>query len=222
MKQTLKQTELDKILELHNLWVCSAGDNGMRAKLVDADFSNVDFTGANLEDADLWCANLYGANLQCANLRRANLAGINLTKANLSGADLGGADLYGADLTGADLHAADLSEVNLQYAQLFQTNLQNAGLYRANLSYSSLSTVIGLPDISWIDSGCLVQLLRIISHGFYGFTTKLSDNFTDGLVGFLLQNNANKTFDMMAGDRIIRGIPSWVKYSGINKLPANT
>lgn len=219
MKQTLKQTELDKILELHNLWVCSAGDNGMQANLLDADFSNVDFTGANLEDADLTDANLYGANLQCANLRRANLAGINLTKANLSGADLSGADLYGADLSGADLHAADLSEVNLQYAQLFQTNLQNAGLYRANLNYSSISTAIGLPDISWIDSGCLVRVLRIVAQGF---TTKLSDNFTDGLVGFLLQNNANKTFDMMAGDRIIRGIPSWVKYSGINKLPANT
>jgi len=219
----MKQAELNKILELHNLWVLSHGDNGTQANLLDANFSNMDFSGANLKDADLTDANLFGANLQCANLRRANLAGINLAKANLSGADLSNADLYGADLSGADLHAAVLSEANIKYAGLFQTNLQNANLYRANLGHSSLSTVIGLPDISWIDSGCLVRLLSIIAHGFYVPSTKSFDNFTDGLVGFLLQNNNdNETFDMMAGDRIIRSIPNWVKYSGISKLPANT
>lgn len=219
----MKQTELNKILELHKLWVLSDGENGMRAKLDDANFSNANFSGANLTGASLECTNLFSANLYGVDLRGANLRGANLTRAKLLNSFLGGADFYGTDLTGADLSGADLSGAYLQFTHLFKTNFQNASLYHSNLEYAPISTAIGLPDVSWIDSGCLVRLLSIANQGFYVAASRRSDNFTAGHVGFLLQNNTdNKTFDMMAGDRIIRDIPSWVKYSGISKLPANT
>ena len=83
----MDQKELDKILELHKMWLW--GDaNGKRADLYGADLR-----GANLRDANLRDADLRGANLRGANLRGANLRG-----ANLRDADLYGADLYGADL----------------------------------------------------------------------------------------------------------------------------
>ena len=78
----MDQKELDKILELHKMWLW--GDaNGKRANLY----------GADLYDADLYGANLRGANLYGANLRGADLYGADLRGANLRGADLRGADL---------------------------------------------------------------------------------------------------------------------------------
>ena len=73
----MDQKELDKILELHKMWLW--GDaNGKRANLRGADLYGADLRGANLRGADLYGADLRGANLRGANLR--------------------GADLYGADL----------------------------------------------------------------------------------------------------------------------------
>ena len=93
----MDQKELDKILELHKMWLW--GDaNGKRANLY----------GANLYGADLYGANLRDANLYGANLRDANLYGANLRDANLYGANLQEADLWGADLRGADLREVDL------------------------------------------------------------------------------------------------------------------
>ena len=78
----MDQKELDKILELHKMWL-NGGENGK-------------------------CANLRGANLYDANLRGANLYDANLRGADLRGADLYGADLRGADLYGANLRDANL------------------------------------------------------------------------------------------------------------------
>ena len=83
----MDQKELDKILELHKMWLW--GD-------------------ANGKRANLYGANLYGADLYGANLRDANLYGANLRDANLYGANLQEADLWGADLRGADLREVDL------------------------------------------------------------------------------------------------------------------
>ena len=73
----MDQKELDKILELHKMWL-NGDENGK-------------------------CANLRGANLYDANLRGANLRGADLSGANLSGANLRGANLYDANLSGAGL-----------------------------------------------------------------------------------------------------------------------
>jgi hypothetical protein len=164
--------------------------------------------GRGGERADLGYANLQNANLLGANLKDANLTG-----ANLSYADLKGADLKGADLTRANLKDADLHGANLHGANLYRANLHGANLYRANLQGA-----IGLPDISWIIPGCLAQLNHI-KYGFWLEKELKRDNFIQDSFGFIIQDNSEEnTFDMLAGDRIIRGIPDWVKYSGMNQL----
>ena len=146
---------------------------------------------------------------KCANLEGANLHG-----ANLSGASLYRADLTGADLRGADLHGANLIGANLGYADLHGANLTRANLQGVNLVGAIL------PDISWIIPGCLVQLNHV-KYDFYLEKERKRDNFIQDSIGFFIQDNVEeKTFDMLVGDRIIRGIPDWVKYSGLRQTSA--
>ena len=124
--------------------------------------------------------------------KRANLYDANLTGANLTGADLEGANLTGANLTGANLGGADLTGANLTNAIL--------------------------PDISWIIPGCLVQLNRI-KYDFYLEKEDKWENIIQDSFGFIVQNNVEeKTFDILVENRIIRGIPDWVKYSGLKQI----
>ena len=147
-----------------------------------------ELSGANLSGANLYGAYLYGAILTCANLRDANLIGANLIGANLIGASLTGANLTGADLTGA------------------------------NLTGANLTGAIGLPYVYWIIPGCLAQLNQF-AYGFYLEKENKLDNFVQDSFGFFIQDNSEeKTFDMLLGDRIIRNIPHWVKYSGLKKI----
>ena len=87
----MKKEDLDKILELHTLWLQAKG--GSRANL----------SGANLSDANLSDANLSGADLYGANFSGADLSRANLSDANLSGADLSRANFYGANFYGAKI-----------------------------------------------------------------------------------------------------------------------
>ena len=127
-----------------------------------------------------------------ADLRDANLRDANLICAKLTYANLSGADLWGANLTGADLSGANLSGANLSGAIL--------------------------PDISWIIPGCLVQLNKIL-YAFYLEKDRKHDSFIQDSLGFIIQNNSEEeTFDMLVGDRIIRNIPHWVKYTGLRQI----
>ena len=157
-------------------------------------------------------AKLNGASLHSANLRCANLNGADLTGADLWCANLSDANLCGANLARANLHCANLKDANLKDA-----NLKDANLARANLARANLTGVI-LRDISWIIPGCLVQLNHI-NYGFYLEKERKWEDFVQDSLGFFIQNNPiEKTFDMLLGDRIIRGIPDWVKLSGMKKL----
>ena len=152
---------------------------------------------AVLRDTNLYCANLINANLSGANLTGAKLWGANLKFANLKDANLGGAILTGANLINADLGSAILT---------------GAYLCGANLT----NTI--LPDISWIKAGCLVQLNRINS-SFYLEKENKFKNFVQDSLGFFIQDNPiEKTFDMLVEDKIIRGIPDWVKYTGLKPV----
>ena len=73
----MDQKELDKILELHKMWL-NGDENGKCADLYGADLSGANLSGANLSGADLSGANLRGANLYDANLSGANLSGAGL------------------------------------------------------------------------------------------------------------------------------------------------
>ena len=149
----------------------------------------------------------------CANLTGASLRGASLTGADLSRASLTDADLSGANLRDANLNCADLSAANLQGAKLLDANL-----YGANLRYANLVGATGLPDIAWIIPGCLVRLNRI-KYEFYLYKEDKYENFIQDSFGFVIQNNEEEgTFDMLLGDRIIRGIPDWVKYTGLKQV----
>ena len=112
----MTRNELDRVLELHGLWLAEEG--GERANLSGADLHGADLSGAYLTDA-----NLAGAYLSVANLSGASLYGANLSGAYLSGANLTAADLSGAFLTAADLSGADVSGAYLSVASLRGANL---------------------------------------------------------------------------------------------------
>ena len=188
----MEASKLNQILEQHKFWIDGRG--GKRA-------------------------NLEGANLKYANLRDANLRDANLRDANLEGAHLRDAYFYRANLTGANLTGANLTYTDMEEAILYGANLTHANLTGANLRDAILNCSIGLPDVSWIIPGCLVNLSNIRIFGFYLYKEGKYDNFVKDSLGFFIQDNPiEKTFDMLAGDRIIRGIPDWVKYSGMKQI----
>ena len=169
-----------------------------------------------LEQHKLWLEN-NGVQGERADLTCAYIRGANLNRADLSGANLSGADLWDANLSDASLTAANLWYANLGYANLTKANLTGANLTGAYLSDAYLSNAI-LPDISWIIPGCLVQLNRI-KYDFYLEKERKWVNFVQDSFGFIIQDNREeKTFDMLLGDRIIRGIPHWVKLSGLKQV----
>ena len=223
----MKASLLNEILEQHRLWIETNGMQGTSANLINADLTGATLTGANLEFARLHGANLYGANLTGAFLTGATLAsaklintdlrGANLTRANLYGASLYGAKLNRANLSGANLHAA-----NLTHADLTHADLTGANLHAANLGYANLTGAIGLPNVSWVIPGCLAHLNNIMDELYLKKENKLV-NFVQDSFGFFIQDNpAEGTFDMLLGDRIIRSIPHWVKYTGLRQIESES
>ena len=213
----MEASKLSLILDQHKLWLETNEVQGERADLRFAKLN-----GASLHSANLRCANLNGADLTGADLWCANLTGANLTRANLRDANLRDAYLWDADLWDADLTGANLTGANLARANLLGTNLGGANLGGANLRYAKLTGATGLPDISWIIPGCLVQL----NHINYKFYLKKEDKYEDFVqdsFGFIVQKNSEEgTFDMLVEDWIIRNIPHWVKYSGLKQIASES
>ena len=153
--------------------------------------------------------------------------GVQGERASLYGAILYGANLEGAHLRGANLKNADLNCANLSYADLRGANLNGANLNGANLYGVNLKDATGLPNVSWIIPGCLVHLNNIMDHIFYnGFYLEKENkfkNFVQDSLGFFIQDNPiEKTFDMLVEDKIIRGIPDWVKLSGLKQIASES
>ena len=112
---------------------------------------------------------------------------------------------------------AVLRDTNLYCANLEGADLSVANLHGANLQGANLQGAI-LPDISWVIPGCLVQLNRI-NCSFYLEKENKFKNFVQDSLGFFIQDNPiEKTFDMLVEDKIIRGIPDWVKYTGLKPV----
>ena len=98
----------------------------------------IDLGGANLSDADLSEANLRGANLDGANLSDANLRWAHLSNASLFQADLSDADLSWAFLIDANLNEATLRDANLNNTDLYSAFLPGVDLSAANLNNADL------------------------------------------------------------------------------------
>ena len=130
--------------------------------------------------------------------------------------------LDGKGGTCADLKGANLTRANLCGANLAGANLTRANLCGAYLAGANLTGAIGLPNISWIIPGCLVQLNQI-KYNFYLKKENKHENFAQDSLGFFIQDNREeKTFDMLVEDRIIRNIPDWVKFSGLRQVESES
>ena len=93
------------------------------------DFSNVDFSFANLSQADLSAT-------KCANSR---FIGTNLSGAWLIYTDLSGASFFDADLSEANLAHANLTSADFQWAKLSKTVLKEAeGLTQEQVSSAKI------------------------------------------------------------------------------------
>jgi uncharacterized protein YjbI with pentapeptide repeats len=102
------------------------------------DLSEVNLSGAKLDDIDFSQANLNVINLSGASLVSANLMFAKLNVARLSGAHLSNANLKGASLNVTNLVRADLSNAELSKASLVRSELVRANLSRANLIAANL------------------------------------------------------------------------------------
>ncbi len=67
----MNKGDLQNILDQHNLWLSTEGEDGSRANLSGADLSGANLRGADLYGADLNGADLSGANLTATDLREA-------------------------------------------------------------------------------------------------------------------------------------------------------
>lgn len=114
--KSVSAEELRRILDQHQLWLDSGGEEGKQAGL-----SGLSMRGANLSGVNLSVAVLSGIDLTEADLTEANLSGANLEKANLSRARL-----EKANLRGACLHGAELNEAYLRAARLGDSDLSGA------------------------------------------------------------------------------------------------
>ena len=98
----MNQKELNKILDLHELWL--------------EDYSKGEY-------ANLSYQNLSGLNLSHRNLTDANCIGTNFTDAYLKGAIITGADLRCANFTRADLRSVISTRAHLDDAIFDGTNM---------------------------------------------------------------------------------------------------
>lgn len=134
----MKQEELNKILDEHELWVKSCATKGKQAdlsgehleglafddralsqasfsgayldgaKFIDAILVSTNFEGANLKNADFSCANAWGANFNETNCKDALFLSANLTEASFEGADVAEASFAQANLTEANLQDTNI------------------------------------------------------------------------------------------------------------------
>jgi uncharacterized protein YjbI with pentapeptide repeats len=108
-----------------------------RATFIDANFSEIDLRGINLESADLNEANLSltdlrGVNLSGAKLKKTILTCVELRGANLSDTSLAYADMSGSDIKDANFLRADLTGATLKGITFTESDINN--FHNANLT----------------------------------------------------------------------------------------
>src|SRR5262249_54899759 len=109
-------SEIEKILELHRVYLETEYHEGHRANFSSADLSGRDFSGLNLRGIRMDRAVLRGAAFTGARLQTANLIGAILEQARLDRADLSRARLSGANLVSASLEGAWLAKADMEFA----------------------------------------------------------------------------------------------------------
>ena len=104
------------------------------------DLSEVDLSGAKLQNSVLDSVNFEGSNLEGTHLERASLRGCRFRGANLMNSYLRYADLEGADLVGANLTQATLRNANLRSTNLLAATLSGASMFAADFRDAKYAT----------------------------------------------------------------------------------
>jgi Pentapeptide repeats (8 copies) len=99
--RVLRPSEIEKMLELHQLYLETEYHEGRRANFSSADLTRRDFSGLHLRGIRMDRAVLRGADFTGARLQSANLIGAILEQARLDRSDLSRARLSGANLVSA-------------------------------------------------------------------------------------------------------------------------
>ncbi len=127
----MNQEELDKIIELHAVWLTAEVAGGMLADLSNMDLKGLSLKNKNLSHIDFSNSDLSGvdmshSDLSNSDLSKTDLSGSDMSYSNLSMADLSDANLTSAVLSGANLHCADMSSANLSEVKIDGANLREA------------------------------------------------------------------------------------------------
>lgn len=121
------------------------------ANLIDEDYSNIDFSYAELSDANFLLSILTGADLSNAILIGTNLSEANLENANLSGSEMNYTNFSDAYLSGVNFTGASLFQVIFTNANLRDTDFTSANIVDVIFANNDLSTAKGLDTV--IQSG---------------------------------------------------------------------
>lgn len=169
-----------------------------RLYFIEADLSNAQLQGANLQAVYLNHANFQGANLRGADFAHASLIKANLQEADLSEADFNSATLsssrlvrtilhetgfFAADLERADFQEADMSEAVLEeadvsFASFYRANLQGAQLKSAKLHGTNLREA----DLSFADLREATLLGADLTQAQLQDTYLMGANFTSSIL----------------------------------------
>ncbi|MDQ3816342.1 MAG: toll/interleukin-1 receptor domain-containing protein [Acidobacteriota bacterium] len=117
------------------------------ADLRDSDYSNVDFSYAELSDANLTLSLLRGANLSNAILINTSIAEAYLENANLSGSEMHYTNFSDSSLSGVNLSGASLFQVMFINADLSDVNFTSADIAGVIFTNNDLSSAMGLETV---------------------------------------------------------------------------
>lgn len=148
--------ELRQILDSHEQWLETGGQQGKQAILSKYDFQGLQLFQAALEEAILEEADFQGACLANANLKRASLRGAKFSEADVNDADFRDANLEKADLA----HSLGLTD-----GQLARANLDDCQLPEALKKFGGLDYV---KEASGITSSLFTTMM--LACGFACFT----------------------------------------------------
>lgn len=147
----LTQKEADRIVALHELWLGSSGESGVRADFSGMTISNLNFSGARLAHADFRNTVANGTNFLGASLVGADMQNASLKNSIFTSANLHRASFKCAFAPGADFRSACLSSADFTCASLNGANLKNAGISHANFSGAHFTKETCLDDVA-VDS----------------------------------------------------------------------
>jgi len=173
--QIIQLSSNQNVLATSSISISSPAKHCLDRTFTKVDWSNCNFSGANLKKVNLANSNLMGIDFSNANLEKAFLVKTNMEGANLQNAILlntmfSDSDLSNTSLIGIDGKFVNLSAVNLSHANLSNANLFNAALMGANMQNANLAGAnLNRADLSSADlSGADLSGANMADVDLYG------------------------------------------------------